>query len=70
MVLIHGGSFRGGARNDASMVRIGRVAWPQRGVVVASIDYRLERSGPRSARRGWDLWHDRRVARGRLLPAR
>jgi acetyl esterase/lipase len=52
VVLIHGGSFRGGARNDPTMVQIGR-GLAARGVVVASIDYRLIGQDPvNSARVG------------------
>ena len=45
VVLIHGGSFMTGVRNDSSMVQIGR-ALAARGVVVASIDYRLLAQDP------------------------
>ncbi len=45
VVLIHGGGFVGGSRSDANMARVakGLVA---RGIVVASIDYRLDGQQP------------------------
>ncbi len=50
VVLIHGGSFRAGTRNDPNMVQISR-ALAARGVVVASIDYRLIGQDPANSAR-------------------
>jgi acetyl esterase/lipase len=50
VVLIHGGGFRGGSRTDPSIVRVAR-AFAERGVVAASIDYRLLGQAPVPSRR-------------------
>ena len=50
VVMIHGGGFRGGTRKDAGVVRTAR-ALAGRGIVVASIDYRLEGQQPTPSRR-------------------
>jgi predicted esterase len=50
VVLIHGGGFRGGSRTDPGIVRMAR-AFAKRGVVAASIDYRLMGQTPVPSRR-------------------
>jgi predicted esterase len=50
VVLIHGGGFRGGSRTDPGIVRVAR-AFAERGVVAASIDYRLMGQAPVPSRR-------------------
>ncbi len=50
VVLIHGGGFRGGSRTDPGIVRVAR-AFAERGVVAASIDYRLLGQAPVPSRR-------------------
>jgi acetyl esterase/lipase len=50
VVLVHGGGFRGGSRTQPQLVRLaGGLA--RRGIVVASIDYRLQPQGPVPSRR-------------------
>lgn len=50
VVLIHGGGFRAGSRTDPGIVRVAR-AFAGRGVVAASIDYRLMGQDPVPSRR-------------------
>jgi acetyl esterase/lipase len=50
VILIHGGGFRMGSRTDPGIVRVAR-ALAGRGVVVASIDYRLMGQQPVPSRR-------------------
>jgi len=50
VVLIHGGGFRGGTRGDGGIVRTAK-AMAARGIVVASIDYRLLGTDPQPSRR-------------------
>lgn len=45
IVLIHGGGWSGGSRNEPIFVGLA-LEWAQRGYVVASIDYRLSREAP------------------------
>ena len=46
VVLIHGGGFRAGRRDDANISRVAR-GFAARGTVAVSIDYRLQRQDPR-----------------------
>jgi acetyl esterase/lipase len=50
VIVIHGGGFVGGIRSDPNATRVSR-ALAQRGVVVASIDYRLRDQRPVLSRR-------------------
>lgn len=50
VILIHGGGFRGGSRTDPGIVRVAH-GLAERGVVVASIDYRLMGQEPVPSRR-------------------
>jgi acetyl esterase/lipase len=50
VVLIHGGGFRRGSRTNAGLVRTAR-ALAARGIVAASIDYRLRGQNPVPSRR-------------------
>ncbi|HEX5365683.1 MAG TPA: alpha/beta hydrolase [Acidimicrobiales bacterium] len=50
VVLVHGGGFVGGSRADAGVVRVA-TGLAERGVVTASIDYRLLGQRPRPSRR-------------------
>jgi acetyl esterase/lipase len=50
VILIHGGGFRGGSRTDPGIVEVAR-GLAGRGVVVASIDYRLLGQAPVPSRR-------------------
>jgi acetyl esterase/lipase len=50
VILIHGGGFRAGSRTDPGIVRVAR-GLAARGVVVASIDYRLMGQQPVPSRR-------------------
>jgi acetyl esterase/lipase len=50
VILIHGGGFRGGSRTDPGIVEVAR-GLAGRGVVVASIDYRLLGQSPVPSRR-------------------
>jgi acetyl esterase/lipase len=45
VVLIHGGGFRGGTREQAEIERVAR-GLASRGVLVANIDYRINAQGP------------------------
>lgn len=45
VVLLHGGGFVGGSRSDPNIGRVAK-ALAARGIVVASIDYRLNGQGP------------------------
>jgi acetyl esterase/lipase len=50
VVLIHGGGFRGGSRKQPELVRLA-TGLARRGIVVASIDYRLSPQAPVASRR-------------------
>jgi acetyl esterase/lipase len=50
VVLIHGGGFRGGSRKQPELVRVA-TGLARRGIVVASIDYRLSPQSPVPSRR-------------------
>ena len=50
VILIHGGGFKGGSRTHPGIVRVAR-AFAERGVVAASIDYRLLGQEPVPSRR-------------------
>jgi acetyl esterase/lipase len=50
IVLIHGGGFRGGSRKQPELVRLA-TGLARRGIVVASIDYRLIPQAPLPSRR-------------------